>query len=186
MNKIDYVPLDPNYYWRIRLLADAIHEVLGTRNAIDIGCGEGMMTARLAELGWDITGAEGSTEAISKKVPNVDIKLYDLSKPDNPAGLCECVICTETAEHIEEEFADNVISNVAKSGKNIMVWSAAKPGQLWPGHINLQPREYWLNKLSKYGWVVDKSKTFHLRTVMVQLGTQHSSADDNFCILVKS
>ncbi len=182
---IDRVSHDPNYHWRIRLLADAIHEVLGAHEAIDIGCGEGMMTARLAEHGWKIRGADGSLEAVMNHVPGVEVDLYDLSKPNNPAGQHDCVICTETAEHIPEGFADNVVANVAASGRVFMVWSAAKPGQLYPGHINLQPLEYWLEKLRGHGWMLDASKTAHLRERMVTLWAQHCSANDNFCVLVR-
>ena len=186
MNSIEHVALDPNYHWRIRLLADAIHEVLGVRDAVDIGCGEGMLAARLAEHGWKIQGADGSPEAVAGCVPGVEVKLHDLAKPGNPAGRHECVICTETAEHIPQEFADNVVANVTASGRTIMVWSAAKPGQVWPGHVNLQPSQYWLEKLASYGWKINEAKTVLLRERMVALGAQHASASDNFCVLERA
>ena len=186
MNNIEHVALDPNYHWRIRLLADAIHEVLGVRDAVDIGCGEGMLAARLAEHGWKIQGADGSPRAVAGHVPGIEVELHDLAKPNNPAGRHECVICTETAEHIPEEFADNVVANVAASGRSLMVWSAAKPGQLYPGHVNLQPREYWLEKLARYGWKLDEVKTAKLRERMVALGAQHAGGNDNFCVLERA
>jgi len=181
-----HVELGSQYPQRIRLLADAIHETLGVREALDIGCGEAMCAARLAEHGWTIRGAEGSEDALRNHVPTIDVFLYDASRPFNqPDRPAEVVICTETAEHIDAEHADNVVGNVSINAKDMVVWAAAKPGQHWPGHVNLQPRDYWLRKFSARGWTLDASRTQTLRFAMTRLNAQHAEAADNFCVLVR-
>src|SRR5258707_1198562 len=82
-----------------RKLADCIHAVVGVQEScLDIGCGIGLQTARLKELGWQATGAEYSPFAIEMIEPGVRVIAFDLTKVDfidtNPgADRSACVIC---------------------------------------------------------------------------------------------
>lgn len=175
-----------------RKLADAIHAVLGRPyKTYDIGCGIGLQTKRLQELGWSALGLEYSPAAIEMIEEGVHVTDFDLTKPGGgrPPGLAlgahECVICTETAEHIPEEFAAEIVSNVALLATDVIVWSAAAPGQEWHGHINLQRPEYWLERFALLGWVLDVPRTGALRDEMERTRAQHWMGKENFCILVK-
>lgn len=169
-----------------RKLADAIHQIVGTQaSCLDVGCGIGLQTARLMELGWlQVIGAEHSELARQMRERGVTMIPFDLTlvpqKPDRQA----CVICTETAEHIPKEFADNIVANIAAHAKDVIVWSAAAPGQEWEGHINLQPPAYWLEKFEARGWVVDEARTWALRDHMIGTRAQHWAAAGNFHVLI--
>jgi hypothetical protein len=172
-----------------RKLAECIHQIVGTQpSCLDIGCGIGLQTARLMELGWlGVIGAEHSELARQMREPGVTMIHSDLTQ--EPKRLTAdnkyaSVICTETAEHIPEEFAGNIVGNIAASARDVIVWSAAAPGQEWEGHINLQPPSYWLEKFEELGWTLDIARTGALRDLMRQTHAQHWMGSENFCILV--
>jgi SAM-dependent methyltransferase len=174
-----------------RKLGDAIHAILRRPyEAYDIGCGIGLQTARLQELGWSVSGLEFAPAAIDLIEPGVTVESFDLTKAQGgrkgvtrPART-ECVICTETAEHIPAKFADRIVENVAALATDVIVWSAAAPGQEWHGHINLQRPEYWLGRFAEHGWVLDVARTGALRDEMQRTEAQHFLGKENFCILV--
>ncbi len=173
-----------------RRLADCFDAVVGKQEScLDIGCGIGLQTARLKELGWDASGAEYSPFAIDMMEPGVEVIPIDLtlSFDDTPTSKWEkwaCVICTETGEHISAEHAMRVVFNVAERAQNFIIWSAAAPGQEWEGHINLQHPEYWLTRFRILGWDIDDDRTAKLRYLMGKTNAQHVLGKENFCVLV--
>jgi len=170
-----------------RRLADCFDAVVGKQeSALDIGCGIGLQTARLRELGWDASGAEYSPFAIEMIEPGVSVTGLDLTQLRNgqAAGAWDCVICTETGEHIPAEHASSVVRNVVDRAQKFIIWSAAAPGQEWEGHINLQHPEYWLTRFRMLGWDVDDDRTAKLRYLMSKTNAQHVLGKENFCVLV--
>lgn len=175
-----------------RRLADAIHAIVGPqKTALDIGCGIGLQTRRLLELGWGITGAEYAPAALERLEPGVKVKPFDLTVPLGARASVissktprACVICTETAEHLPKESADVIVQNICSLARDVIVWSAAAPGQEWPGHINLQPPSYWLKRFQARGWVLDEARTGALRDHMLKTEAQHWRGRENFCVLV--
>lgn len=167
-----------------RRLADCINEVVGVQgSAVDIGCGIGLQTKRLMELGWGISGMDPAPVAIELCEPGIHIVPFDLTKPIT-GDKHDTVICTETAEHISQEHADTIVANVAGLARNFIVWSAAAPGQEWEGHVNLQPPAYWLEKFAARGWVPAQTKTIKLRDRMLETNAQHVLGRQNFFVLV--
>ena len=167
-----------------RRLADCIHEVVGVQaTAVDIGCGIGLQTKRLQELGWGISGMDPAPAAIELREPSIHVVPFDLTKPIT-GDRYDTVICTETAEHIPQEHADTIVSNVVSLARNFIVWSAAAPGQEWEGHVNLQPPAYWLEKFASHSWVPAQTKTTKLRDRMLETNAQHVLGRQNFFVLV--
>lgn len=173
-----------------RRLGDAIHKVVGPEeSALDIGCGIGLQTKRLKELGWNIIGAEHAPVAVDMREPGVDIVSFDLTAPFGghiPGTVYDCVICTETAEHIPAEHAEQIVENVAGYATKTIIWSAAQPEQPWPGHVNLQRPAYWIEKFERRGWRVDEDETQWLRKIMISTEAQHWRAASNFHIFVRA
>lgn len=170
-----------------RRLADCISDVVGVQaSALDIGCGIGLQTRRLMELGWKIAGADDAPAAVEMREPDVEVDAFDLTKlvQLDTHVVNDTVICTETAEHIPAEHADTIVDNITKLARRFIVWSAAAPGQEWEGHINLQPPSYWLEKFAARGWVPAQTKTLRLRELMVERNAQHVLGRQNFFVLV--
>jgi len=65
----------------------------------------------------------------------------------------ECVLSFETAEHIEPEGSEQFVKNIveAKALQGRILFTAAPPGQEGTGHINCQPKEYWIDLFEKNG-----------------------------------
>lgn len=91
--------------FRKRLLEEAVP--LAPRRVLDAGCGEGHVTAWLAEAlpASRITGVDGRAEAIEayrKRNPGADGMAGDLRALPFEAGAFDLVVCTEVLEHLPE------------------------------------------------------------------------------------
>lgn len=186
-----------------RLLADCYHDALfgaapsafrsvvsgrplavgsaerGPITAIDVGCGTGAQTARLAELGWSIVGVD-----VFDTRPEPGFAFRNLDVLETPATLrYDVVVCTETAEHIAEARADDLVRAVASRAEKHILWSAAGPGQEWEGHVNLQEPDYWFKKFFAHGWIPNFVKSDELAKMMRDRRAQHWMAAHKFFVL---
>jgi len=69
-------------------------------------------------------------------------------KLPNPVDL---VMCIETAEHINESLAEDLVKNLCDNSNWYVLFSAAFPGQWWYCHVNEQRPEYW-EKIFEKNW----------------------------------
>lgn len=172
-----------------RVLAECLDDVVGKqRSAYDMGAGVGDCTLRLQELGWTIKALEYSADARALADPALECLPFDLTESSDeqlPRVGADCVVCTETAEHIEAEFADRVVQNVARRAREVIIFSAAQPGNIWEGHVNLQAPSYWHERFDKLGWRVSWAETRYLWKLMRERYAQHWGAADNFYVLRK-
>lgn len=166
-----------------RILAQCIGEVCSPfQTVLDVGCGVGHAIQYFKEKGHEIWGVDGDPEAARISECPDDIAIADFRSPVS-FPVADLVICTETAEHIEEQYADMIVASVVASVANLLVWSAAQPGQEWPGHVNLQPTSYWQSKLYAAGLLWDRPRTERLRTLMVANHAQHEYSATNFIVM---
>jgi SAM-dependent methyltransferase len=91
--------------FRARLLAEV--RPLAPARVLDAGCGEGHVTAWLAEAlpAAEITGVEGRAEALAafrSRNPKLRAVEGDLGALPFPDGAFELVLCTEVLEHLPE------------------------------------------------------------------------------------
>lgn len=70
----------------------------GTRRAIDLGCGTGAFTQRLAEAGWAAEGADVERNRFRADLP---FHLVDLNDPQSLPNDYELVTAIEVIEHTE-------------------------------------------------------------------------------------
>jgi len=72
--------------------------------------------------------------------------ITDIKLP-SPVDLAMCI---ETAEHIDESLAEDLVRNLCDNSNWYVLFSAAFPGQWWYCHVNEQPPEYWEKIFEKY------------------------------------
>lgn len=122
---------------------------------LDVGSGSGAYAAQLARVGLKVVALERSASGRRMAIKEgVDCRYFDLSKipPCVVDGRFDVAYCFEVAEHLPEKLAGSLIDFITNMTSNV-VFTAAAPGQIGIGHINCQPKEYWINLFSESGFV---------------------------------
>ena len=141
-------------------LAELIYEWYTPSSVCDMGCGNGFIIQFLAQRGVQICGIEGSPEALKFIHPSIldRVVILDLTRRQK-VGTYDLVISTEVAEHVPKRYSDALIDNVTHAARQNILFTAAQPGQWGDGHINCQPREFWIDLFAQHGWRYDKQAT---------------------------
>ena len=132
------------------------------KSLIDVGCAQGHALHSFKALGVEkLLGIEGlKYNADHCKVPVV---VHDLTKGPVVVEGYEFVWCSDVAEHIEEQYVDNLLTTLA-NGK----WLAMAQGDSgmthsgWH-HVNNKPESYWIEKLKTVGFETDEELTRQAR-----------------------
>jgi len=124
------------------------------RSVIDFGCGIGTYLETALKNGiTDIKGFDIGGEYAKKYTsPEVQqfIKCADCTEPINTAKY-DAVLSFETAEHIHPFGSGTFVRNITRSCGKMILFTAAPPGQDGCGHINLQPKQYWIDLFESFG-----------------------------------
>jgi len=165
------VVYDDSYYrkrraepWRRRgrSLAAAIDAEFSPRFVVDLGCGVGTHLELFERLGREVHGVDGAADAREHAVIDADaIEVSDLRDPWWRPATADVVLCLEVAEHLPPAAAETLVASVTNAGE-IVVWSAAHPGQGGTHHINERPPAYWRELFADRGYVPDPAATERL------------------------
>lgn len=120
-----------------------------TSSVIDFGCGSAWMLYYFFQKYYcEIKGIE--LNQFAQIHTNQEIREFidtkDLTHEIKLPKKFDLALCLEVAEHIEDKYADIIISNITKAAP-ILVFSAASPGQGGSEHVNERFFEYWVEKL---------------------------------------
>ena len=125
-------------------LAYFIKHVIRPNMVLDIGCGPGHFVDSMRDLDINAFGID-----IDERVANKPhLFRQDILSTKFVADTC---ICLEVLEHIDEVHADEIIDKISTMFLDTLIFTAAVPGQGGVGHINCQPKEYWIEKLERNG-----------------------------------
>lgn len=125
------------------------------KNIIDIGCGTGEWLNSAFELGVkDLSGLDGpwveSKSLINKEIKlkkidlNIDFLQYKSKKFD-------FLICSEVLEHLDPKNNFKIIKKLCELS-DVILFSAAIPGQRGTKHINCQWQSYWIKIFQLYNF----------------------------------
>lgn len=125
-------------------LRDAVREEPGRQldTVLDVGCGEGWLTAALREHGLEALGVDGDPLDGVDQVVDLEGELPDL-------GRFDLVTCLEVAEHVAPARADKFVTWLTERA-DVVLFSAAVPGQGGDGHVNEQPTDYWATMFERH------------------------------------
>jgi SAM-dependent methyltransferase len=117
---------------------------LAVTSVVDFGCGQGAWMAEWRARGIaDVTGVDGSyVDPANLLVPADSFIAHDLTRPIALGRRFDLVQSAEVAEHLPPAAAPTFVDNLTAHG-DVVLFSAAAPGQGGEHHVNEQPYEYW-------------------------------------------
>jgi SAM-dependent methyltransferase len=123
------------------------------RSVLDVGCGLGnFLQAFIGEGVKDVYGVEGPWLDKTKLVIDSDLVIIrDLENVFSLERRYDMVLCLEVAEHLSENSAATLVDVLTAHG-DVIVFSAAVPGQGGQNHINEQWIGYWERLFNDRGY----------------------------------
>ena len=147
----DYV--DSGAIRSARAIVGRLFPLLRPGSVLDVGCGRGGWLGAWKAAGCaDIQGIDGDYVDREKLyIPRENFLPANLAMPFDLGRRFDLVQCLEVAEHIEPARADGLIDSIVHHG-DIVLFSAAVPGQGGTQHINERPLEYWRDLFASHGF----------------------------------
>ena len=133
-----------------------IMENLQPETVIDIGCGIGTFTSVFKKHGAKILAVDGpwcSKELLFKNIAPEEFIEHELEKPLPEVGTHDLAVCLEVAEHLTPERAASFVEELTKLS-DVILFSAAIPGQGGDHHYNEQWLDYWENLFNQNDYEV--------------------------------
>lgn len=153
---------DPNFYDSINKgsvlsAREIIPEVLKvfptTQTVVDFGCGEGAWLSVFKEHECAVKGIDGYHVNLDRLlIEHNEFEQADLTFGFRVNQRYDMAISLEVAEHLPETSADQLVQSLCIAS-NVILFSAAIPGQNGEGHINEQWPSYWNQKFKENGYV---------------------------------
>jgi SAM-dependent methyltransferase len=128
-------------------------EQVHLRSVLDVGCGQGAWLAVWSDLGLvDWMGIDGDHVNMEHLlIPRQRFRALDLRKSWDVGRRFDLVQSLEVAEHIPVEAAQDFIGCLCAHG-DVVLFSAAQPGQGGVRHINERRPSYWAGLFAAHGY----------------------------------
>ena len=138
-------------------IARSIVRDTAPRTLIDVGCGGGFLLAAVAERGVTCFGLEYSQAGIELcRSAGLDVRQFDLEHDTFADGPFDVAVSMEVAEHLPASVADRFVDLLAGVAP-IVVFTAARPGQVGTDHVNEQPPGYWIARFAARGFAPNEA-----------------------------
>jgi hypothetical protein len=135
-------------------ILDILWPIVSVQSVLDIGCASGIWLAEAKRRGAiTIKGIDGPWVPLDQlEIDKEEFYAHDLGE-SIPAEFekHDLAFCIEVAEHLPASASDALIEFLTCHA-DVVLFSAAIPGQGGTGHINEQCQSYWQHKFSKCGF----------------------------------
>ncbi len=127
-----------------KAFVSALQPQLRARSVLDVGSGRGGWARMWQEGGAErVIGIDGDyVDRTKLHIDTSQFLVIDLVQPFDLQERFDIVQCLEVAEHLPEASARGLVDSLCRHG-DIILFSAATPGQGGTHHINEQPLEFW-------------------------------------------
>ena len=133
---------------------DILWPIVPAQSALDVGCASGIWLAEAKRRGaTTIQGIDGPWVPLDQlEIDREEFYAHDLGQ-SFPAGFAkyDVAFCIEVAEHLPVSASDSLIEFLT-CRVDVVLFSAAIPGQGGTGHINEQCQSYWQHKFLSCGF----------------------------------
>lgn len=121
-------------------------------SVLDVGCGLGTWLSVFELNDCDVFGIDGDyVDTNDLLIDKQKFKSLDLNKTFDLKKRYDLVISLEVAEHILKENSSAFVESICQHS-DIVLFSAAIPGQEGTLHFNEQYNEYWVKLFGKKGY----------------------------------
>ncbi len=138
-----------------------LYPVIPHESVVDFGCGTGTWL-------W-VAKACGTKKVLGLDGPYVpkpllliedsEFRACDLERKVDLDKKYALAMSLEVAEHLSEESADVFVESICNSA-DVVLFSAAHPGQGGDHHVNEQPAAYWVKKFAKHQYQMIEIRSF--------------------------
>ncbi len=145
--------MDPGSRRSAASIVALLEPKLRPKSVLDVGCGRGVWPSEWRRAGVaDSIGVDGPyVDRASLAIPLESFVAWDLSQPLQLNRHFDLVQSLEVAQCIDGVYADVFVDSLCRHGELIM-FSAAVPGQGGERHVNEQPLQYWREKFAVRGY----------------------------------
>jgi hypothetical protein len=132
-----------------------VFDLVNPSSVIDVGCGTGAWLAVARDLGaTEILGIDGDwVPSDALLIPAGRFVAHDLSAPMHVGRRFDLAICMEVAEHLDASSGDSLVRELCATS-DIVLFSAAIPGQTGSDHRNEQWPMYWRERFRRHGYEI--------------------------------
>ena len=137
-----------------RRIVPIVMELIRPKSVIDVGCGHGAWLAMFRENEvLDLLGIDGTHIDIERTlIPPESFMPMNLNAPVPINRRFDLAVSLEVGEHLPSESAVAFVRFLT-SVTDIVLFSAAIPGQGGTHHVNEQPPAYWAQLFADRGFV---------------------------------
>lgn len=128
---------------------------LAPSSVVDFGCGLGTWLEKFSAAGvGDILGIDGDHVDLERlRIDSHRFRPADLSSPPDLGRRFGLAVSLEVAEHLQPRHARKFVSALTRAS-DVVLFSAAIPGQTGTGHVNEQWPGYWVELFADHGYQV--------------------------------
>lgn len=119
---------------------------------VDVGCGSGTWARAYMDAGREVLGIDGHVVQPGQLlIPADRFERRDLAQPLSLPRRFDMVNCLEVAEHLAPSRGPSFVADLCKLG-DVVLFSAAIPGQGGTHHVNEQWPSYWIPLFEQQGF----------------------------------
>jgi SAM-dependent methyltransferase len=141
-----------------RIIVPLVLKHIKPNSVVDVGCGTGRFLRVFMENGVpEILGIDGAWVNRALLLENIESSSFEAVEFETTPYFhkdrkFDLGVCCEVLEHISKSRSRFMVENLTHLS-DVILFSAALPGQGGQNHINEQPVQFWISLFNEFGFV---------------------------------